>query len=159
MPELTATPQQARSEGKPDRLLCQFTGYNMKRAYMLVQEDMSEVLGPFGLRIGTFSALGILTVNPGISQSRLAEILDIKRSGAVVVVDELEQAGVIARDPVEGDRRAYALRVTPAGQRLWEKAEAAVQKHESKVFSRLSAQERTQLHELLARAAVRSADQ
>ena len=136
--EANATGPEPKTRNQPpDRLLRQFAGYHMKRAYMHVQDDLAELMTPLGLRIGTMSALAVVVDNPGISQTRLSEILDIKRSGVVVVVDELECAGVVERRPVEGDRRAYALRVTRAGRVLWKKAEAAMQRYENAIFAGL----------------------
>ncbi|MDQ2093329.1 MarR family winged helix-turn-helix transcriptional regulator [Rhodalgimonas zhirmunskyi] len=134
-----------------DALLRQFVGYRMKRAYLLIQDDIAETLAPFGLRTGTFSALGVVIASPGISQNDLSEVLNIKRSGVVVVVDELESAGVLKRKRVKGDRRTNALTVTAAGKRLWEKVEKAVQDHEAALFSDLTPQEISQLRKLLGR--------
>jgi len=134
-----------------DALLRQFVGYRMKRAYLVIQDDMAETLAPFGLRTGTFSALAVVVASPGISQNDLSAVLNIKRSGVVVVVDELESAGVLKRKPVKGDRRTNALTVTAAGKRLWEKVEKAVQDHEAALFSDLASEEIAQLRDLLGR--------
>ena len=153
MPRLSQTESETQATEPSDATLRQFLGYNMKRAYLQVQEDMAETLAPFGLRVGTFSALAVLIASPGISQTQLSNVLNIKRSGVVVVVDELERAGVIERTAVKGDRRSYALKVTSAGRKLWDKAEAAVQAHEARLFAGLSEDEKAQLHRLLGRAA------
>lgn len=134
-----------------DSLLQQFVGYRMKRAYLLVQDDLESTLAPFGLRTGTFSALAVVVASPGISQSDLGAKLKIKRSGVVVVIDELERAGALKRKPVKGDRRTNALTVTAQGRRLWEQVEKAVQFHEASLFSDLSPDEVIHLHELLGR--------
>lgn len=134
-----------------DALLRQFVGYRMKRAFLLIQDDMAETLEPFGLRTGTFSALAVVIESPDISQSDLSDVLNIKRSGVVVVVDELERAGVLKRKPVKGDRRTNALTVTAAGRRLWNKVEKEVQNHEAALFSDLSTDEIAQLRNLLGR--------
>lgn len=136
-----------------DVLLRQFVGYNMKRIYMQIQDDMASSLEPLGLRIGTFSALAVLVSGQGISQTQLSQVLNIKRSGVVIVVDELESAGAIERTPVPGDRRAYSLKVTKAGMRLWEQAERIVQDHETALFAQLNPADLRNLHELLNRAA------
>lgn len=135
-----------------DRLLRQFVGYNMKRAYMQLQSDLTQTLAPFGLRIGTFSALAVVLGSEGISQTQLSEVLNIKRSGVVVVVDELESLGAIERQPVETDRRAYALKVTPEGRHLWSSAERATQAHEAALFDTLAAEDVHTLRDLLALA-------
>lgn len=136
-----------------DMLLRQLIGYNMKRAYMPVQEDMAETLVPLGLRVGTFSALAVVMGSPGISQTQLSDVLQIKRSGVVVVVDELEGLGALERRRVLNDRRAYALHVTPEGRKLWKQAESAVLAHEAALFAELSAEDRRLLQDLLIRAA------
>lgn len=144
---------QPETPKQTDMLLRQFIGYNMKRAYMQIQDDMAQTLAPLGLRTGTFSALAVIMGSPGISQTQLSDVLNIKRSGVVVVVDDLERAGAVERKPVVTDRRAYALHVTPAGKQLWKTAEAAVQAHEAALFAELQAQERRALQDLLIRAA------
>lgn len=145
--EAAGTPGQ----GASDRLLRQFVGYRMRRAYLRIQDDMTKTLEPFGLRTGTFAALAVVAGRPGISQSDLSEVLNIKRSGVVVVVDELERAGVLKRKPVKGDRRTNALTITAAGRRLWDKVEKAVQDHEAALFRDLAPDEIAQLRDLLTR--------
>jgi len=147
-----ATAPKAPGTPASDTLLRQFVGYRVKRANLLIQDDMAKTLEPFGLRTGTFSALAVVISSPGISQSDLSDVLNIKRSGVVVVVDELERAEVLKRKPVKGDRRTNALTVTAAGRRLWDKVEKAVQDHEAALFSGLDPEEIATLHDLLARA-------
>lgn len=140
-----------RPEEVTDEELRQFIGYSMKRVYLHVHEDLEKVLTPLGLRTRTFSALAVIIENPDITQTQLSQSLGIERSGAVVLVDELESAELISRGRVPGDRRSYALRATLAGRRLWERAEAQVADHEKAVFARLDAAERAQLLSLLHR--------
>ncbi|WP_417263855.1 MarR family winged helix-turn-helix transcriptional regulator [Celeribacter sp.] len=134
-----------------DQNLRQFVGYTMKRAFLMVREDLARVLEPLGLRMTSFSALAIIKENPDISQSRLAVALHIERSGVVVLVDELESADLIERGRVEGDRRQYALRTTALGDKKWQEAERAVEAHEDALFAALSTEERTTLRALLGR--------
>lgn len=134
-----------------DTNLRQFVGYNMKRAFLTVREDLAMTLEPLGLRMTSFSALAIIQENPDISQSRLAEALHIERSGVVVLVDELESADLISRNRVEGDRRQYALRTTEAGEAKWQEAERGVHAHEDALFQDLTDTERATLRDLLRR--------
>lgn len=146
-------PSSVEAPKQTDMLLRQFIGYNMKRAYLQIHEDMTTTLEPMGLRVGTFSALAVIMGSPGISQTQLSEILSIKRSGVVVVIDDLENLGAVERRPVRTDRRAYALHVTPSGKQLWQKAEAAVRAHEAALFEDLDPEDRRLLQDLLVRAA------
>lgn len=128
-----------------DATLRQFTGYSMKRAFIVVQADVNAVLEPFGLRMVTYSALAIVGDNPGLSQSQLALALAIERPNLVVIVDELEGRELISRDRVPTDRRTYALRLTADGARLLAQATEAVRGHEARMTARLSPQEEAAL--------------
>lgn len=125
-----------------DEALRSLVGYRMRRASNAVQADLARTLEPFGLRMITFSALVLIIDHPGMRQSQLASGLAIERSNLVPVMDELERRELINRNPMPNDRRAYALRATLAGQRLCEKAMAAVQAHEERVLRGLSEDER-----------------
>lgn len=132
-----------------DTDLTRFIGYNLKRALSLVQADLAQVLAALELRAVSFSALSIVVRNPGINQTQLAEALKIERSNLVQLIDELAGRGLLARTPVAGDRRRYALMPTTAGMALCAHAEAAVAAHETRVFSMLNAGEKETLLALL----------
>ena len=109
----------------------------MKRAFNVVQSDLTQALKPFDLRILTYTALVLIVDNPGLRQSQLAEAMDIERPNLVVIVDELERRELIVRDRVPTDRRAYALKATLAGRQLYEKAVTAVTAHEARLLAGL----------------------
>lgn len=132
-----------------DTDLTGYVGYNLKRVLSLVQADLAQVLGTFDLRAVSFSALSIVVRRPGINQTQLAEALKIERSNLVQLIDELSDRALLARTPVAGDRRRYALMPTTAGKTLCARAEAAVAEHEARVFSMLDADERGTLLTLL----------
>ena len=128
-------------------------GYQMKRVYILIQEDLAMVLAPLGLRTGTYSALAVVAGTPGMSQTQLGQVLDIQRSGIVALVDELEKAGLVARAPAPGDRRTNALTATAKGQELLSRAAAAVTDHEARLMSDLEADDLARFQEILGKAA------
>jgi DNA-binding MarR family transcriptional regulator len=97
----------------------------------------------------TYSALVLIVDNPGLSQSQLAAAMDIERPNLVVIVDELEQRGLITRERVPTDRRLYALKATITGRRLCEKALAANAANEARLFAGLEENQRAVLHEAL----------
>lgn len=134
-----------------DAALRGLVGYGMKRAFMVIGADLARTLEPHGLRMLTFTALTLVAGNPGLSQSQLAEAMQVERPNLVVIVDQLEAAGLITRDRVPTDRRAYALRVTAEGARRLAEASAAVASHEAALLAGLTAQERATLMALLNR--------
>ena len=125
--------------------LDQFIGYQLKSAFNVVQLDLRDTLKPYNLRMLTYTALVLIADNPQLSQTQLANAMDIERANLVVIVDELEQRGLIVRDHVPSDRRAYALNVTLPGRRLLKKAIAAVVAHEERLFAKLGKRSRKEL--------------
>ena len=113
-------------------------GYKLRRAWSAVQADLAETLKPFDLRMLTFSALVLVRDNAGLSQAQLARLMSVERPNLVLIVDELDRRGLIARDRAAGDRRAYALSLTEAGRSLCNAAHAAVVAHEARMFDGLS---------------------
>ena len=133
-----------------DDTLRHFLGYHMKRAFNVIQTDLTQALKPFELRMLTYTALVIIRDNPGLSQSQLADVMDIERPNLVVIIDELEQRELIVRDRVQTDRRAYALRVTLAGRRLCKKAISACEAHEEQLLAGLDKDTLNNLFETMA---------
>ncbi|MEP3046174.1 MAG: MarR family transcriptional regulator [Roseibium sp.] len=120
-----------------DKTLQNFAGYHMKRAFNVVQSDLTKTLKPFDLRMLTYTALILIIDNPGLRQSQLADAMDIERPNMVVIVDELERRELISRDRSEHDRRAYSLKGTLAGRQLCDKAIDAVKAHEARLLKGL----------------------
>ena len=124
-------------------------GYNLKRAYVLVNKDFREALGEGGLSSRVFAALSLTVSYPNITQSELARMIGIERSGLVAMVDELEAKGYLRRAPVPGDRRVQALVPTDAGRDAYAQTLALVQAHEDSLFADMTAAEKDTLLGLL----------
>ena len=139
------------SQSIDDKTLRQFVGYGLKRAFNRIQSDLAQTLKVYELRMLTYTALVLIIDNPGLRQSQLADAMDIERPNLVLVIDELEQRGLIFRDKVPSDRRAHALKATLAGQRLYEQAVAAVIAHEEKLLKGIDENERAQILATLSR--------
>lgn len=140
-----------------DETLCEtpdleeFIGYNLKRAYVIVQADFRRALGEDGFAPRVFSALSLVVQYPNVTQSGLARMLGIERSGLVAIVDELEGRGLLKRTNVPGDRRVQALVPTQKGKTVYAEARATVRAHEEQLLSNLSTDEKTTLMALLAK--------
>lgn len=87
-----------------------------------------RIFRPFGVSEAQFNVLNILAAPDaadGVSQREISDILVVDRSNVTGLLDRMESAGWVRRDPVPGDRRAWSVRLTPAGRRLWETCEPA----------------------------------
>jgi DNA-binding MarR family transcriptional regulator len=132
-----------------DRHLSAFIGYAMKRALSIVQADFASALSDYDLRAVSFSALSIIVGEPGLTQTQLADALQIERSNLVTIIDELAGRGLIIRAPVAQDRRRHALMPTTAGQQLAAKANASAAEHERRLFGCLTEAEQNELQRIL----------
>jgi MarR family transcriptional regulator, negative regulator of the multidrug operon emrRAB len=81
----------------------------------------------------------------------LARALSLSHSGAVRLVDQLVARGLARRAASERDRRAVAVRLTPAGRRAAQRIAAARHDALAEALAPLSERERKQLGELLGR--------
>jgi DNA-binding MarR family transcriptional regulator len=126
-------------------------GYNLKRAYLIVQADYHRAMETTGLSPRVFAALSFVVAVPGLTQSDLARRLGIERSGLVSIVDRLEAFGYLNRTAVPGDRRVQALEPTDAGITAYDDAIARAQAHEADLLGILSAGEKRTLLALLGK--------
>jgi MarR family transcriptional regulator, transcriptional regulator for hemolysin len=69
-----------------------------------------------GLTLARARALMLLAKKNCVNQTELADALEIEGATLVPLLDGLEKQGLIERRPVEGDRRAKHITLTPAGQ-------------------------------------------
>lgn len=71
-----------------------------------------------GLTLARARTLMHLARKGGMTQTELAELLEVEGPTLVRLLDGLEAQGLIERRPVEGDRRAKQIVLTPEGQEL-----------------------------------------
>lgn len=87
-----------------------------------------RIFRPHGLSEAQFNVLNILAgpaAEVGVTQREISDILVVDRSNVTGLLDRMEAAGWVRREAVPGDRRAWRVRLTTAGRRLWEKCEPA----------------------------------
>ena len=142
----------ARSEEQTKAgMLNTLVGYNLKRAYMIFQDDFRKTLGDSGLTPRAFAVLTLIAEIPDVTQSAISRYLGIERSGLVAIVDDLETRGLVLRVAVPGDRRVQALALTDKGERVHQASVDAVNEHEARLLSVLSTHEQRTLLNLLSR--------
>jgi MarR family transcriptional regulator, temperature-dependent positive regulator of motility len=105
-----------------------------------------------GVRLKEFVALVYLRDSGKATQQRLAETMMMDANNCVILLNGLEEEGLIARTRDPEDRRRHIVGITPKGQRALEKAERQLETLEGDVLGNLDTSERDQLRDLLARA-------
>jgi DNA-binding MarR family transcriptional regulator len=92
---------------------------------------------------------------PGLSQAQYATHLGVPPSRFVLLVDGLEQRGLVARQRNDTDRRSYGLHLTADGRALMRRLGAIARAHDDELLDGLTADERQQLQRFLATIAER----
>jgi DNA-binding MarR family transcriptional regulator len=113
---------------------------------------MESKLDGFGLRARHLTALALLRDLGESSQANLAEALRLDRTNLVGLLNELEDAKLIARRRSPQDRRRHTVALTTTGTRQLEKMEKALAGVEEEVLSGLDFEQRVTLHALLRQA-------
>lgn len=142
----------ARVEDSSPGLLADFVGPKVRVLWNLLSSRMVEALTPFGLRTGAFSALALISANPGCSQNQLAQGLGMDKSAVVAVVNQLEGRGLAMRVHHARDRRFRALKITAKGKALLQRMLAPASQPGQPIRKALSPREFDQLLSLLERA-------
>ncbi|MBC7603598.1 MAG: MarR family transcriptional regulator [Ramlibacter sp.] len=124
-------------------------GYNARRAALAVIEIFLDRMKVYKLRPVDFSVLSLVTHNPGITSRQLCTTLGIQPPNLVGMVNELEQRGLIKRQPHPSDGRAMGLHLTASGKKLMREAEKTAAALEAEAASRLSPAETKTLIRLL----------
>ena len=110
-----------------------------------------------GMHLRLLGALSFVNDYESVHQQELAEAFCMDANNVVLVLNELEDLGLVARRRDPADRRRHLVEITAQGRRALAKAERAQEAVEEQVLHSLTPREREILHELLTRA-LRSAE-
>jgi DNA-binding MarR family transcriptional regulator len=105
-----------------------------------------------GLRLKDLAALAYLRDHERATQHALSEGLCVDANNCVLLLNELEVAGLVERRRVPSDRRRHIVELTTAGRQALDRAEHAQESVEDEVLGGLTAAERSTLRRLLDRA-------
>ncbi len=126
-------------------------GYLLKEASAALRASMEAVLRPLGMNVTHYSCLELLAHRPGLSNSDLARGAFVSRQSMNVLLQALEEGGIVTRPDQAVTGRALPTALTELGRDQLTKASAAIKLVENRMISGLSAAERDQLRSLLSR--------
>src|SRR5689334_12575610 len=117
----------------------------------LIRTAFDRRVRELGITRAQWLALTRLHRNPGVSQSELADLMEVERASAGRMIDRMEANGWVERRAQNGDRRVKRVYLTAEAEqvhrRIWHVAEETVEG----ALSDLSATEAAQLMRLLSR--------
>jgi DNA-binding MarR family transcriptional regulator len=100
------------------------------------------VLDAHDISMWGYIVLTALVEQPVRTQTALAQAINADKSRIIGVLDELQERGLIHRQPDEADRRVHLLSLTPAGDRLRRSVEAGIRQEEEEVLELLAPADR-----------------
>lgn len=103
--------KEATTPSRPPRL---FHLMSLAQHRLLKNAD-AAFADALGISMTQLGALFILEKNPGTSAKLVSETLGINKSAITMLIDRMERAGLVRREPSGHDRRAVQLFATPAG--------------------------------------------
>ena len=117
----------------------------------LFREDFRRRAQHLKLTHAQTSALGFLAGQPGLTQTALAERLEVHPVTVTQMVDRLSKAGWVRRQTHEDDRRALRLYITERADPILSEASSIAAQARENALRGLSATDRATLESLLAR--------
>jgi len=129
-------------------------GYHIAQAAVTTYAAFDEHIGkPFGLRKVEFSLLMLLLANGPLTPRQLAGTLTLTAPALTLLLDRLQQRGLLRRERNPNDGRSQHIVLTAKGRRMAEQTAAAAAPMERGLQTRLSRAEHAMLIELLCRLA------
>ncbi|NNH68475.1 MarR family transcriptional regulator [Nocardia uniformis] len=125
---------------------------------ILMQAEL-PVLERNGLTMWGYSVLLGLGDEPVYTQAALAKKIHADKTRIIGVLDELQQRGLILRDPDPADRRARLISLTPAGRTVRDRTQREIQEQEDQLLSQLPTADRKAFLRSLQRLSEAVADQ
>ena len=128
-----------------------YIGYMLSDVARLIRTIFDRRVRDIGLTRAQWLVLSRVYRRPGVSQTELADMLEVDRASAGRMIDRMEKNGWVERRPDRTDRRINRLHLTDDARKvhadMWAIAEATV----DDALSPLSASEREQYAELTAK--------
>ena len=126
-------------------------GYLLTRVGAALRTQVvTTVLEPLNLAFPQYICLRMLSHEPGLSNAELARGASVSRQAMNIVLQRLEDRGLVTRPDSVSSGRALPTELTQAGLDLLARTDAGVAAAERTVLANLSEPDRRELKRLLA---------
>jgi DNA-binding MarR family transcriptional regulator len=125
-------------------------GHLIRRAHQISAAIFMEETRSLGVTPVQFCALIVIREHSGIDATRVSELIAFDRATIGNVLARLEGKGLIARRASVEDKRTKLLFLTPKGQAMIRKIDAAAVRVGERLLAALAPSDRPRLLKLLA---------
>ncbi|MFH8798116.1 MarR family winged helix-turn-helix transcriptional regulator [Streptomyces sp. NPDC017936] len=112
---------------------------------------VAEAIAEEGLRLPQHAVLATVVEYGPLAQADLVRRLGFDAKDVVLLLNDLEEAGLAVREPDPRDRRKNAVTATPRGVRAVQRCAELAERANATLLAPLSEAEGRQLRELLTR--------
>ena len=119
------------------------------RVFHLHRQALQRGLSSPGAHHGEMISLRLLASNDGISQRDLADILHLSRPRVTSILQALQKAGSVRREPDSVDQRVTRVFLTEEGRKLEMDNRAAFEHYVRETIGRLSDSDKLELARIL----------
>lgn len=92
--------------------------FQIAKARNILKKEFEKELKPYNISYAHRVILIRLSEKDGLTQKELAQDTYFEQSNLTLMLDKLEQKGLVVRAPKENDRRAYLIKITAEGEAL-----------------------------------------
>jgi DNA-binding MarR family transcriptional regulator len=118
---------------------------------LIEAEIRTRLRNEFGITLPRFDLMAQLDRHPeGLRMGELSKRLMVTGGNITGITDQLEQEKLVVRTPVADDRRAYSVKLTPAGRRAFDRMASVHEGWISELMGGLSAPDKGKLIQLLS---------
>ncbi|MCY1283120.1 MarR family protein [compost metagenome] len=119
----------------------------------LIEGDIrSRLRQEFACTLPRFDLMAQLDRHPeGLKMGELSRRMMVTGGNVTGITDQLQQEGLVSREALPTDRRAYLIRLTPAGRTAFSRMARAHEDWIGQLFSGLAETDRRALFRLLGR--------
>jgi len=118
---------------------------------LIEAEIRTRLRAEFGITLPRFDLMAQLDRHPdGLRMGELSKRLMVTGGNVTGITDQLEQEGLVVREAVPDDRRAYSVKLTPPGRRAFNRMASVHEGWITELMDGLNGQDKAALIALLS---------
>jgi DNA-binding MarR family transcriptional regulator len=124
-------------------------GHSIKLLYHAMDRYFNAFLQPYGIARSQWYMLHAISHTTGLTQKELQAIMQVESATLTTAIDTLVKKGWVERTQSTADRRLKELRLTAAGQKLWQSLPDPILAIRSRLLQGITAKEEETARKIL----------